>query len=62
MSKAAEEAPEKYTYQHHTQNHIRGCHAQYNGTLDPLQYLITSYDMGNKTMYITKVDRSHNMQ
>ena len=46
MSKVAEEVPETNTYQCHIQNHIRGCHVQYNGTLAPLQYLITSYDMG----------------
>ena len=56
MSKEAKEVPETNTYQCHIQNHIRGCHVQYNGTLDPLQYLITSYDMGNKTTHITKVD------
>ena len=56
VTKAAEEVPETYTYQCHIKNHIQGFHVQYNGTLAPLQYLITSYDMGNKTTYITKVD------
>ena len=62
MSKAAKEVPKTNTYQCHIQNHIQGFHVQYNGTLAPLQYLITPYDTGNKTMYITKVDRSHNIQ
>ena len=38
MSKVAEEIPETYTYECHIQNHIRGFHVQYNGTLAPLQY------------------------
>ena len=62
MNKALEEVPEKYTYQSHIQNHMRGCHVQYNGTLAPLQYFITSYDMGNKATYITKVDLIHNIK
>ena len=62
VTKAAEEVPETDTYQSYIQNHILGCHAQYSGTLSPFQYSITSYDTGNKTMYITKVDRIHNIQ
>ena len=54
MSKAVEEVPKTNTYQCNVQNHIRGWHVQYNGTLAPLQYLITSYDTGNKTTYILK--------
>ena len=46
--KAAKEVPETNTYQCHMQNHIWGYHVQYNGTLSPLQYLITSYDMGTR--------------
>ena len=46
MSMEAKEVPETNTYQCHIQNHILGCHVQYIGTLPPLQYLITSYDMG----------------
>ena len=42
----AEEVSETYTYQSNIQNHIWGCHVQYTGTLDPLQYLIASYDTG----------------
>ena len=30
------------------QNHIWGCHVQYTGTLDPSQYLSTSYDTGTR--------------
>ena len=41
MSKAAEEVPEKNTYQCHIQNHIWGCHVQYTGTLAPTQFFIT---------------------
>ena len=48
MSKVPEEAYETNTYQCHIQNHIWGCHAQYNGTLAPLQYLIASYDRGTR--------------
>ena len=48
MSKEAKEVPETNTYQLHIQNHIRGCHVQYNGTLAPLQYFITSCDMGTR--------------
>ena len=48
VTKEAEEVPETYTYQCHIQNHIRGCHVQYNGTLAPLQYLITSYGTGTR--------------
>ena len=48
MSKEVEEVSETYTYKCHIQNHIWGCHVQYNGTLAPLQYLITSYDMGTR--------------
>ena len=62
MSKETKEVPETHTYQHHIQNHMQGFHVQYNGTLAPLQYLITSYDTGNITMYITNVDLSHNIQ
>ena len=62
MCKVAEEVPETNTYQCHIQNHIQGFHVQYNGTLDPLQYLITSYNTANKTRYITKVDQIHNIQ
>ena len=62
MSKAAEEVSKTNTYQYHIQNRIRGCHVQYTETLAPLQYLITSYDMGNKTMYIKEVDRNNNIQ
>ena len=51
-SKEAEEVPETNTYQCHIQNHIRGCHAQYTGTLSPLQYLITSYNTGNRATYV----------
>ena len=42
------EIPKTNTYQCHIQNHIQGCHVQNNGTLAPLQYLITSYDMGTR--------------
>ena len=42
MSKASKEVTETNTYQ----NHIRGCHVQYNRTLPPLQCLITSCDTG----------------
>ena len=62
MYKAVEEVHETITYQCYIQNHIQGCHVQYNGTLTPLQYLITSYNTGNNTTHITKVDRSHNRQ
>ena len=63
MYKAAnQEIPETYTYQYHIQNHIQGFHVQYNEKISPLQYLITSYDTGNKTTYTIKVDRSHNIQ
>ena len=48
MSKVAEEVLETNTYQCHIQNHIWGCYLQYNGTLAPLEYLITSYDMGTR--------------
>ena len=56
------EIPETNTYQSHIQNHIWGFHVQYSGTLAPLQYLIASYDMGNKTVHITNVDQSPNIQ
>ena len=62
VTKAVEEVPKTYTYQSYIQNHISGCHVQYSGTLAPLQYLISSYDTGNKNTYITKVDRIHNIQ
>ena len=48
MSKAVEKVPKTNTYQCHIQNHILGCHVQYNGRLSPLQYLITSYDTGTR--------------
>ena len=48
VSKAVEEIPKTNTYKNHIKNHIRGCHVQYNGTLAPLQYLITSYDTGTR--------------
>ena len=54
MTKVAEEVPETYTYQNHIQNHIRGCHVQYNGTLAPLQYLITSYNTGTRPRIVQR--------
>ena len=51
MAKVAEEVPETNTYQCHIQNHIRGFHVQYSGTLAPLQYFSTSYDTGKNHVY-----------
>ena len=46
----------------HIQNHIWGCHVQYNGTLDPLQYFITSCDTSTRPRILQKVDRIHSIQ
>ena len=48
VSKVVEEVLETNTYQCHIQNHIWGFHVQYTGTVDPLQYLITSYDTNTR--------------